>query len=131
MRTRVRQVLCIEAVLLPCLGVATVFACKAPSEQLFLWGMAGNAISMVYYGAPLSTMAQVRLWGRSGPELAKSFLAKGAEVSKDFGAKKDLGSGDLGLGRLQQKVWACAQEVPGCAVKGLGVGVRQRSCISA
>lgn len=59
-RTRVRNILCLEALILPVMGVVTVFACEPGSaEQLLIWGMGGNAISMVYYGAPLSTMAQV------------------------------------------------------------------------
>lgn len=58
-RERVRQIVCLEAVILPLLGVVTAFAYRQPSEALFLWGLAGNVISMVYYSAPLSTMAEV------------------------------------------------------------------------
>ncbi|GAX81004.1 hypothetical protein CEUSTIGMA_g8439.t1 [Chlamydomonas eustigma] len=58
-KSRMRMILCGQAVLLPLLGVLTAFACSNLTEQLSLWGLSGNAISLVYYGAPLSTMAEV------------------------------------------------------------------------
>lgn len=54
------NILCAEAIALPILGILTAFACDNNiSSMLSLWGLAGNFISLVYYGAPLSTMADV------------------------------------------------------------------------
>eukprot|EP00195_Chlamydomonas_chlamydogama_P011063 CAMPEP_0202891162 /NCGR_PEP_ID=MMETSP1392-20130828/1301_1 /ASSEMBLY_ACC=CAM_ASM_000868 /TAXON_ID=225041 /ORGANISM="Chlamydomonas chlamydogama, Strain SAG 11-48b" /LENGTH=259 /DNA_ID=CAMNT_0049574843 /DNA_START=36 /DNA_END=815 /DNA_ORIENTATION=+ len=58
-RSRVRMVLCAEAVLLPVLWVVSAFAFSDVKDQQNLWGLAGNTISLIYYGAPLSSMAEV------------------------------------------------------------------------
>ena len=59
-KKHIQLILCGEAVALPLLGVLTSFACDNDlTSQLNLWGLSGNFISLVYYGAPLSTMAEV------------------------------------------------------------------------
>ena len=54
------NILCAEAIILPLLGVLTSFACDDNIDSMLsLWGLAGNFMSLAYYGAPLSTMADV------------------------------------------------------------------------
>jgi solute carrier family 50 protein (sugar transporter) len=54
------NILCLEAIALPILGILTSFACADnTASMLSLWGLAGNFISLVYYAAPLSSMAEV------------------------------------------------------------------------
>ncbi|KAJ9505918.1 hypothetical protein QJQ45_017029, partial [Haematococcus lacustris] len=58
-RDRMRLILCGESAILAALGVATSFGASTLQEQLNIWGIAGNCISLVYYAAPLSSMAEV------------------------------------------------------------------------
>mmetsp|Transcript_11382 Transcript_11382/g.19961 ORF Transcript_11382/g.19961 Transcript_11382/m.19961 type:complete len:252 (-) Transcript_11382:689-1444(-) len=58
-RSRMRLLLCVEVSVLSFLGVLTSFACKTIEQQQGLWGGAGNVVSLIYYGAPLSTMTEV------------------------------------------------------------------------
>eukprot|EP00798_Chlamydomonas_sp_ICE-L_P000040 gene40-12851_t len=58
-RRKLRDIMCFNALLFPALGVLTAFYCATYQDQLNIWGLAGNAICLVYYGAPLSTMADV------------------------------------------------------------------------
>mmetsp|Transcript_22388 Transcript_22388/g.56985 ORF Transcript_22388/g.56985 Transcript_22388/m.56985 type:complete len:240 (-) Transcript_22388:1105-1824(-) len=58
-RDRIRLLLCTEFAILSLLGVLTSFSAGTLKAQLGIWGMAGNVVTLIYYAAPLSTMAEV------------------------------------------------------------------------
>ncbi|KAG1680971.1 hypothetical protein FOA52_009930 [Chlamydomonas sp. UWO 241] len=59
-RSQLRNILLLQAICLPVMGVATAFFLAGDTTaQLGLWGLAGNVVCITMYASPLSTMGEV------------------------------------------------------------------------
>ncbi|MEW5303774.1 MAG: hypothetical protein WDW36_006433 [Sanguina aurantia] len=58
-RAQLRTIVCGTLLILPILGVVSSFGSQDPAVYIGLWGIMGNIIALVYYAAPLSSMAEV------------------------------------------------------------------------